>query len=472
MDMLYIVLKKLYSKFKVSFSFLLPQIWRNVIREEAHNNGHYLKNQQLTKDHIPVLVDKCINFIYTHGSMSEGIYRKSGSENQVTKLLAAFKEDAFSIQLTRTEYSEHDVATALKRFMRDLPEPMMGKYTVGFLAISALTNVQDKIASYKELLGRLPVVERQTLRKLLGHLHFIQSQKSKNKMGTENLSMLWGPTLMNDKTVEPVKYSADEANVMQDLIGYYRHLFQPTQDELKKEEVMLAVLKKYHAAAENLSDTVKQSGDLKVWVQVEAQADGKESTSSNRASEESQQISITVTPTKTVLELLQDIRPKVRNMPPGQLALYEVILDGTLERPMHYAENVLDTVLRWTNWPDSDRKTNFLKVKTNQFMMTVEQALKDTTVRPRTHTVKFADIKTKAMKAYHLELNNGQLIVMKREKGGELKYQKTVGLCNVLAYLGCEKKRDVASNYAVTLIEKDFKKRYVFFFVKNNSHIT
>lgn len=43
------------------------QIWRHIIQEVAHNNGPSLKEQQLTKDNVPVLVDKCINFIYTHG---------------------------------------------------------------------------------------------------------------------------------------------------------------------------------------------------------------------------------------------------------------------------------------------------------------------------------------------------------------------------------------------------------------------
>jgi hypothetical protein len=32
---------------------------------------------------------------------------------------------------------------------------------------------------------------------------------------------------------------------------------------------MLTVLQKYHAAAENLSDAVKKSGDLKVWIKLD-----------------------------------------------------------------------------------------------------------------------------------------------------------------------------------------------------------
>lgn len=68
--------------------------------------------------------------------MSEGIYRKSGSENSIQKLLTLFRTDAFSVQITRSEYNEHDVANALKRFMRDLPDRFLGKYSASFISVS------------------------------------------------------------------------------------------------------------------------------------------------------------------------------------------------------------------------------------------------------------------------------------------------------------------------------------------------
>lgn len=39
--------------------------------EVAHNNGPSLKEQQLTKGDVSVLVDKCVNFVYTHGKCLE-----------------------------------------------------------------------------------------------------------------------------------------------------------------------------------------------------------------------------------------------------------------------------------------------------------------------------------------------------------------------------------------------------------------
>jgi len=41
--------------------------WQRVIRATAIDNGIGLDDQQITKDEIPVIVEKCINFIYAHG---------------------------------------------------------------------------------------------------------------------------------------------------------------------------------------------------------------------------------------------------------------------------------------------------------------------------------------------------------------------------------------------------------------------
>jgi len=58
------------------------------------------------------------------GMMTEGIYRRSGSSSAVVKLLEDFRRDAWATRITRNLYTEHDVATVLRRFLRDLPDPL------------------------------------------------------------------------------------------------------------------------------------------------------------------------------------------------------------------------------------------------------------------------------------------------------------------------------------------------------------
>jgi len=45
------------------------KVWCHIVRLEAHNNGANIDQQQLTKNDIPVIVEKCINFIFAHGTL-------------------------------------------------------------------------------------------------------------------------------------------------------------------------------------------------------------------------------------------------------------------------------------------------------------------------------------------------------------------------------------------------------------------
>ncbi|KAG4072948.1 hypothetical protein HA402_006628 [Bradysia odoriphaga] len=433
-----------FSMYMIMASPRETKVWRHIIKEVAHNNGPSLKEQQLTKDDVPVIVDKCINFIYAQGSMSEGIYRKSGSENSINKLLKLFRTDAFSVQITRTEYNEHDVSNVLKRFMRDLPERLLGKYAASFISVTEMRTKAEKIKAYKELLSRLPTIEYHTLKKLIGHLQFIQSQKIRNKMGVDNLAIIWGPTLLQDKNTE-MQYSQKEADVIIELICLYKNLYHLTSDELAKEQIMLSVLQKYHAAAENLSDAVKHSGDLKVWITLDEDPDND--------TEEKPQVNVTLTPTKTVYEVCKELASKM-NRAPFAITLSEIILNGALQRPLHYSEKLFDIVLKWSYWPEADRKDNFLRLRPMKFLKDVERALKNLPSVSPNKELKFADCKSKSFKSYTLELVGDQITVMKKEKSAVIKV-KEINLRHATAYIGCEKKRDFQLRWAITLIETD-----------------
>lgn len=45
------------------------------------------------------------------------------------------------------------------------------------------------------------MINAATLKKLVGHLHFIQSQQSKNLMTVDNLAAIWGPTLLKSQVI-------------------------------------------------------------------------------------------------------------------------------------------------------------------------------------------------------------------------------------------------------------------------------
>ena len=124
-------------------------ILQNLIESSVFNNGDTLEQQQLTKDGIPVIVDKCVKFIYSQGCLTQGIYRIAGVNKRISILLEDFRKNAWSVALNRETYSEHDVANVLKRFMRTLKEPLLTQNLRNdFIEASKIEDLEDKLKRY------------------------------------------------------------------------------------------------------------------------------------------------------------------------------------------------------------------------------------------------------------------------------------------------------------------------------------
>lgn len=215
---------------------------------------------------------------------------------------------------------------------------------------------------------------------------------------------------------------------------------------------MLTVLQKYHSAAENLSDTVKQSGDFKIWITIDPNPE------MNLKQEDKKQVNVAVTPQKTVFELCKELEAQMK-IPAHDMTLMEIILNGDLQRPLHHSEKVLNCVLRWANWPEDDRKTNYLELRPRtKFQEQVQRALKNLPSFTPSMDLKFADRKTKSVKQFTLELNDTHINVLKAEKSTNVKV-KDFEVSNCMVYLGAEKKRDSQLRWALTFIELNFTKR-------------
>lgn len=91
---------------------------------------------------VPILVEKCSEFILEHGVSEEGIFRLPGQDNLVKQLRDAF--DAGERPSFDRETDVHTVASLLKLYLRDLPEPVVpwSQYE-GFLLCGQLTNADE-----------------------------------------------------------------------------------------------------------------------------------------------------------------------------------------------------------------------------------------------------------------------------------------------------------------------------------------
>lgn len=85
-------------------------------------------------------------------------------------------------------------------------------------------------------------------------------------MTVENLSAVWGPTLMHAGENSAEEWNRAETKVIGDLIKLYPKLYQLSSAELAKEAKMLEVLEKHHVS--NNGPRAAPSGDLKIWIYI------------------------------------------------------------------------------------------------------------------------------------------------------------------------------------------------------------
>ncbi|KAI1076996.1 RhoGAP-domain-containing protein [Whalleya microplaca] len=151
---------------------------------------------------VPMVVYQCIQAVDLYGLAVEGIYRLSGSSAHVNKLKNLFdtNEEAACLDFRNPENFFHDVnsvAGLLKQFLRDLPDPLLTSEHYGAFVESAKHD--DDIVrrdSVHAIINALPDPNYATLRALTLHLHRVIEHSAVNRMNSQNLAIVFGPTLM------------------------------------------------------------------------------------------------------------------------------------------------------------------------------------------------------------------------------------------------------------------------------------
>ncbi|CAM9603823.1 unnamed protein product [Bubo scandiacus] len=297
--------------------------WVQAIQKAAGSAGDTLSEQQLTESDVPLLVDRCIDYITQCGLTSEGIYRKSGQNSKTTSLLEMLRRDARSVRLKEGEHQVDDVANTLKRFFRDLGDGLFtGRWGPDWLWATALEDEEEKIGEYRRLLGTLPTVNRATLKALINHLFRVQLFSGENQMNTHNLAIVFGPTLFQ---TDGKDYKA--GRVVEDLISHYVKIFNVNEQEMKKQQDEIMAIMKMREAA---SSGTQQAGDFICTVYLE-----------EKKTEAEQHIKIpaTMTAEELTFEILD--RRKIVMKEKDYWSCFEVNEREEAERPLHYSEKVL-----------------------------------------------------------------------------------------------------------------------------------
>ncbi|XP_070847322.1 rho GTPase-activating protein 22 [Chaetodon trifascialis] len=153
----------------------------------------------------PLLVEQCVDFIRERGLDEEGLFRMPGQANLVKELQESF--DCGDKPLFDSNTDVHTVASLLKLYLRELPEPVIpfSKYE-DFLTCAQLL-AKDEEEGVQELgrqVSTLPLPNYNLLKYICKFLDEVQSHCTENKMSVQNLATVFGPNILRPKMEDPV----------------------------------------------------------------------------------------------------------------------------------------------------------------------------------------------------------------------------------------------------------------------------
>ncbi|CAF9907074.1 MAG: hypothetical protein ALECFALPRED_003058 [Alectoria fallacina] len=186
------------------------------------------KGESYVYGYVPIVVAKCGVFLKEKATDVEGIFRLSGSAKRIKELQALFDSpDRYGKGLDWTGYTVHDAANILRRYLNQLPQPIVPltfyercrdplrshqAQAVGDMEAQA-QDVGDfdheaAITTYQRLITELPPLNRQLLLYILDLLAVFASKSELNRMTSANLAAIFQPGMLSHPShdMEPPEY--------------------------------------------------------------------------------------------------------------------------------------------------------------------------------------------------------------------------------------------------------------------------
>jgi len=143
---------------------------------------------------VPAVIDKCLQYLNNKESLeTEGIFRISADQGVLISLKRRFDRGE---DIDLTTYDTHTVASVVKSYFRELPEPLLtfDLYDC-FVASMGISETETRKQRLKKLLEELPKAHYVLFKKLAVFLWKVSKYADKNRMSTTNLGVVFGPNL-------------------------------------------------------------------------------------------------------------------------------------------------------------------------------------------------------------------------------------------------------------------------------------
>ncbi|RZC43330.1 RhoGAP domain containing protein, partial [Asbolus verrucosus] len=217
---------------------------------------------------VPNILTACFRHIEQHGLRTLGIFRVSTSKKRIRQLREDF--DCGKETTLDDDQCPHDVATLLKEYLRDLPDPLLCRDLYhAFVQTQRIRNRRLQFEALQHLIQLLPTANRDTLYALVTFLATVAQNAadikdeageciSGNKMDSNNLATVFAPNILHcikpgsskDNSADRPEDRIDIINVVRTLIDHYKQLFSISAELL--DEIYVHMMDSHPEALDQL----------------------------------------------------------------------------------------------------------------------------------------------------------------------------------------------------------------------------
>ncbi|GHJ85148.1 hypothetical protein NliqN6_1550 [Naganishia liquefaciens] len=200
------------------------------ITTARHDAAGGAEGESYVWGYVPVVVAKCGSHLKETATGVEGTFRVSGSAKRMKDLQAIFDSPpkyGKDLDWSQTQYTTHDVATILRRYLTQMPEPIIPHelyYEFRNVMTDNSMTEDEKIAAYKDLILRMPKPNQYLLLYVLDMLSVFARRSDVNLMTAGNLATIFQPGIIAhpDHEMLPSEHAASQ-KVLEFLINKQDH---------------------------------------------------------------------------------------------------------------------------------------------------------------------------------------------------------------------------------------------------------
>jgi hypothetical protein len=210
---LWLELATLFDKNNVTLDKRKP--FKRKRKEEGNVFGVSLnalvrRDQQVTGEDtslVPLLVQGILDELISRGAKEEGILRIPGNKQKTETLYHETEQNFYSksekVFSLIKRAAVHDLSALLKRWLRELPQPLLANDLVHLIYQTHALTVTDQRKALSILCLLLPHENRNTLRELLNFFKMVVDMQNFNKMSIHNVSTIIAPSFFPPRFVHP-----------------------------------------------------------------------------------------------------------------------------------------------------------------------------------------------------------------------------------------------------------------------------